>query len=292
MSRHYPQRGELEWDYCKGDLDERSKQYAVEVCRRVRDAGGQVHGFLLGRTLEQENVDWLVRWLESGHVLGNHTYDHVKINARSPSTVQARFRRCPWLIEGLSPREAIERNIRLTERAMQYRLGAKPSGFRTPYGYPAGLQKRADLQRMLLELGYAWVSSQYRQPQDLKTHRPTAANYAAIVRSLKASQPYVYDTGLIEIPLSPITDVNAFRTRRWTLAEYAASVERSLQWAIDQGAVYDYCFHPSVMCVEDPDGHVVDLICEAVRRAGKRAALTSLDAIAQRTANAKATGTA
>jgi peptidoglycan/xylan/chitin deacetylase (PgdA/CDA1 family) len=284
MSRHYPRRGALEWDYCKGDLDEATKRYAVDVCRRVKKAGGKVHGFLLGRTLEQANIDWLVEILRDGHALGNHTYDHVKLNARTSETVQMRFQRCPWLIEGQTPQEAVAGNIRLTERAMQHRLGQPPNGFRTPYGYPNGLGKRPDLQTMLLEMGYAWVSSQYTQPQNLKSSRPTAANYAAIVRSVKMAQPYAYPTGLIEIPLAPITDVNAFRSRRWTLVEFAKSVRRSLRWAIEHGGVYDYCFHPSVMCIEDPQFAVIDLICEEVRQAGKNAAIVNLNTIAERAA--------
>ena len=210
MSRHYPQRGMLEWDYRKGELDAASKEYALKTCRHVKASGGVVHGFLLGRTLEQENIDWLEQLLGDGHLLGNHTYDHVKLNARSRDTVQARFRRCPWLIDQKTPRQAIVDNIRMTERAMQYRLGISPNGFRTPYGYPDGLAGREDLQDMILELGYRWVSSQYCQPQNLKKSLPTAANYSAIVRFVKKTQPFNYDSGLIEVPLSPITDVNAF----------------------------------------------------------------------------------
>ena len=288
MSRHYPQRGELEWDYCKGDLDETAKAYAVAVCQRVKRAGGTVHGFLLGRTLEQPKVDWLIEMLGDGHALGNHTYDHVKLNARTAETVQARFRRCPWLIEGQTPRAAVQRNIRLTELAMQHRLGKQPDGFRTPYGYPAGLGKRPDLQTLLLEMGYHWVSSQYRQPQNLKQSRPTAANYAAITRCVKQSQPYTYPTGLIEIPLSPLTDVNAFRSRRWTLSEFVRSVRHGLLWAIKNHGVYDYCFHPSVLCIEDPDLQVIDMICNEVRQAGSRAALVDLETIAQRVARQSA----
>ena len=135
---------------------------------------------------------------------------------------------------------------------------------------------------MLLEMGYTWVSSQYTQPQDLKSSRPTKSNYAGIVRCVKASQPYVYPTGLLEIPLAPITDVNAFRSRRWRLEEFVESVRRSLQWAIEHGGVYDYCFHPSVMCIEDPGFQVVDMLCDEVRKAGKRAALVDLDTVAER----------
>jgi len=142
----------------------------------------------------------------------------------------------------------------------------------------------AEEYQLWRSLGYAWVSSQYTQPQNLKSSRPTAANFAAIVRSVKLAQPYAYPTGLIEIPLAPITDVNAFRSRRWTLSEFTKSVRRSVRWAIEHGGVYDYCFHPSVMCIEDPQFAVIDLICEEVRQAGKNAAIVNLDTIAERAA--------
>src|SRR5262245_42875749 len=35
MSREYPRRGMQEWDYEKGNLDEPTKKYAVEVARLV-----------------------------------------------------------------------------------------------------------------------------------------------------------------------------------------------------------------------------------------------------------------
>ena len=33
MSRHYPKRGMMEWDYEKGNLDADTKRYAVEAGR-------------------------------------------------------------------------------------------------------------------------------------------------------------------------------------------------------------------------------------------------------------------
>ena len=281
MSRHYPRRGTTQWDYEKGNLDEPTKEYAVETCRRVRAAGGVVHAFLLGRTLEQETVDWLEEMLREGHVLGNHSYDHVKINARTPDTIQFRFRRAPWLIRGRSPREVVEENIRMTEAAAGDRLGVRLAGFRTPYGFSRGLGSRPDLQQMLLDLGFTWVSSMYRQPQDLKRSAPSEADFAAITRCVEHSQPFVYSSGLAEIPVAPITDVNAFRTRQWKLDHYLESIRRSVQRTIDRRAVFDYVFHPSVMCVEDPGFRAVDLICKMVQGDGSKASLVDLDVIAR-----------
>ena len=38
MSREYPRRDVTEWDYEKGNLNEETKRYTVEACRRVIDA--------------------------------------------------------------------------------------------------------------------------------------------------------------------------------------------------------------------------------------------------------------
>jgi peptidoglycan/xylan/chitin deacetylase (PgdA/CDA1 family) len=284
MSRHYPRRGMEHWDYEKGNLDEATRQYTVEACRRVKAAGGVLHCFLLGRTLEQENVDWLHEIIRDGHPIGNHTYDHVRLTARTARTLQHRFARCPWLLRGRSIDEAIDENIRMTEEAFQTRLGIKPRGFRTPYAFPEGLSGRRDLQEKLLRFGYSWVSSKYCQPQDLKKTSPTAANLAAVARHQRRCQPFVYPTGLVEVPLAPLSDVNAFRSRKWKLTEYHQAVRKSLAWVINNVAVYVYEAHPSVMLVEDPEFTTIDLICDMVRSAGPRAAIVDLDTIAARAA--------
>ena len=45
--------------------------------------------------------------------------------------------------------------------------------------------------------------------------------------------------------------------------------------------MYDYCFHPSVMCIEDPKLEAIDLICQTVRKARRRAAIVDLGTIAE-----------
>ena len=286
MSRHYPQHGMQHWDYEKGNLDEATKRYTVEACRRVKAAGGVLHSFLLGRTLEQEDLGWIREIISQGHPVGNHTYDHIRLTARKPETLQHRFARCPWLLHGRSVNEAIVDNILMTELAFQERLRVKPHGFRTPYAYPNGLSTRRDLQELLLALGYGWISSKYCQPQNLKKSKPTMANFDSVAKFQQQSQPFVYPSGLVEVPLSPLSDVNAFRSRKWKLSEYLQAVEKSVSWVIDNGAVYDYEAHPSVLLVEDPKFKTIDLICEMVRQAGKRAAIVGLDTIARRTASA------
>jgi hypothetical protein len=94
------------------------------------------------------------------------------------------------------------------------------------------------------------------------------------------SQPFVYPDGLIEIPMSPISDIGAFRTGRWKLDWFLQSVEKSLRWAIDQRAVFDFLAHPSCLGVVDPEFHTIDLICRVVQESEGKAVVCDLNEIA------------
>src|SRR3989441_8837310 len=152
MSRNFPAWEDTHWDYEKGNLNQETKKYAVEACRRVKAQGGVLHCFAVGRVLEQENIDWLKEIVQAGHPVGNHTYDHVNVLATRPEDIQFRFRRAPWLIQGKTPRQVIEENIRLTSTALKTRIGIEPAGFRTPGGFLQGLAGRTDVQHMPLQL--------------------------------------------------------------------------------------------------------------------------------------------
>src|SRR6516225_1815501 len=90
MSRNFPTWETTHWDYEKGNLNAETKRYTVEACRRVKAQGGVLHCFLVGRALEQENVDWLREIVKAGHPMGNHTYDHVNVRATRSQDVQFR----------------------------------------------------------------------------------------------------------------------------------------------------------------------------------------------------------
>ncbi|MEQ9408806.1 MAG: polysaccharide deacetylase family protein [Fuerstiella sp.] len=281
MSRHYPRRGMLEWDYQKGNLDEPTKDYSVRAAELVRERGGVIHFFCVARVLEQPDVGWLKSISEAGHPVGNHTYDHVNVLAQTPEETQFRFRRSPWLVRGQAPADIIRENIRIAAEALRDRAGIEACGFRTPGGFADGLSGREDVQQMLLELGYPWVSSRYVRHLSGEPHvRPGEDVFADIVRAQQQSQPFVYPSGLIEIPMSPISDVTAFRSHFWKLGDFLTAIRRSVQWAIDHGGVFDFLCHPSCMVVEDPDFETVKLICDMVRDAGPRAEICGLDRIA------------
>jgi peptidoglycan/xylan/chitin deacetylase (PgdA/CDA1 family) len=283
MARNFPKWEDTHWDYEKGNLNQAAKDYTLAVARRVKDKGGRVHCFVVGQVFEQENVDWLKELAEQGHFLGNHTYDHVYLLATQPKDIQFRFARAPWLIEGKTPVQVIRENIQLCTAAMKSRLGIAPAGFRTPGGFQDGLTGRSDIQKMLLGLGFDWVSSRYpAHPMPPSGTQPDRKAYDAIVTAQRQAQPFVYPTGLVEVPMSPVSDIVAFRTGRWQLDRFLEAVRAGVEWAIANQAVYDFLAHPSALGVMDPGFRTVDMICELVRKAADRAEIVDLGTIARR----------
>jgi peptidoglycan/xylan/chitin deacetylase (PgdA/CDA1 family) len=286
MSRNFPVWEEMRWDYEKGNLNEETKRYTVEACRRVKAQGGVLHCFAVGRVLEQPNVDWLKEIVQAGHPLGNHTYDHVNVTATRPEDIQFRFNRSPWLIEGKQPAEVIRENIRLASVALKTRIGINAAGFRTPGGFQKGLLERPDIQQMILDLGFTWVSSLYPPHAAGEPGKePTEDVFDSIVAAQSQAQPFTYSSGLVEVPMNPISDVGAFRNGRWKLASFQEAIRRGVQWAIDNGAAYDFLSHPSCLYVTDPEFRTIDMICAMGRKAGDRAELVGLDALAKRGMN-------
>ncbi len=283
MSRNFPKWEDTHWDYEKGNLNEETKKYTLEACRRVKAHGGVVHCFLVGRVLEQESADWLKEIAKAGHPIGNHTYDHVNVKAAKAEDLQFRFRRAPWLIEGRAPREVITENIRLTTAALKSRVGVAPAGFRTPGGFANGLTDRPDLQQLLVDIGFTWVSSRYpAHSMGEPGQEPKAAVYEAILKAQADAQPSAYPKGLIEVPMSPISDIAAFRTGRWRLDWFLKAIRLAVEWAIEHRAAFDFLGHPSCLYVVDPEFRTLEMICELVKKAGDRAALVDLGTIARR----------
>ncbi len=283
MSRNFPDHNEMRWDFEKGNLNDETKEYTVAACRRVKAKGGVLHCFAVGRVFEQESVDWLKRIVEAGHPVGNHTYDHVNVLATKPEDIQFRFRRSPWLIAGRTPADVIRDNVRLTNLAMRTRIGISPSGFRTPGGFPDGLRARPDVRAMLRQEGFDWISSVYPSHKNSRPgEAPDADVRDDIVAAQPKAQPFVYPDGLVEIPMSPISDIGAFRNGRWKLPWFLDTVRLGVEWAIENRAVYDFLGHPSCLYVTDPEFQTIDLICDLVRKASGRAKIVGLDALADR----------
>jgi peptidoglycan/xylan/chitin deacetylase (PgdA/CDA1 family) len=281
MSRNFPTWETMHWDYEKGNLDEPTKRYASKAAQRVRQRGGVIHFFVVGQVFEQANVDWLREIAEAGHPIGNHTYDHINVLATRREDLQFRFQRSPWLLPDRPVLDLIRENIELTTKAMQSRLGIRPQGFRTPGGFHDGLRNHPEVRSLLKELGYRWASSLYPAHPNSDPHQePSEEILDAVASAQDASQPFAYPDGLIEVPMSPISDIGAFRTGRWKLEWFLRSVERSVRWAIERGAAFDFLAHPSCLGVVDPEFKTLDLICRLVEESKGLAELADLNALA------------
>lgn len=284
MSRNFPTWETMHWDFEKGNLNDETKAYTLEAAKRVKEAGGVIHTFAVGRVLEQPDVTWLKKLAEAGHPVGNHTYDHVNVTAKTVDELQFRFQRAPWLLRGKSVPDAIRDNIAMATEALKTRAGITVAGFRTPGGFPDGLRAHAKVRAMLKELGFPWVSSLYPSHPAAEANRePTEDYLTAVVAALAKAQPFAYPTdGLIEVPMSPISDIGAFRTGRWKLDWFLRAVRRCVEWAIDRGATFDFLGHPSCLYVVDPQFKTVELICDLVKKAGDRAKIVDLNELAKR----------
>jgi peptidoglycan/xylan/chitin deacetylase (PgdA/CDA1 family) len=283
MSRNFPTWETTHWDYEKGNLDDATKKYAVEAARRVKKDGGVLHFFAVGRVLEQADVGWLAEIAKDGHPIGNHTYDHVNVTAAKPEDLQLRFQRAPWLLRGQTVAEAIRDNVELCTKALKQRLDIAPAGFRTPGGFADGLRTHPRIRAMLKDLGFEWVSSLYPPHSAAIANRePDEEFLKGLVAAMPKAQPFAYPNGLVEVPMSPISDIGAFRTGRWKLEWFLRAVRRCVEWTIERGAVFDFLGHPSCLHVVDPEFKTIDLICDLVRRAGEKAAIVDLGTLAKR----------
>jgi hypothetical protein len=283
MSRNFPKWEDSEWDYAKGLLDEDAKRYSIRAANVVRENGGSMHFFAVGRVFEQPDIRWLQQIVRDGHLLGNHTYDHVYLLAKTPDDIQFRFKRAPWLIEGKSVAEVLDENIRMTTAAIRNRLGIEPQGFRTPGGFHDGLRGREDLQRMLQRHGFRWISATSRKTiSGVTGQAPGPEVWKSIEAELPNSQPFrCPETGLLDIPMSPVSDIQGFRNGRWKLNDFVTILERILDWTIERGQTFDFLAHPSCIGVVDPEMKTLNMICRKVRTSNGRATLVTLNDIAR-----------
>ena len=177
----------------------------------------------------------------------------------------------------------IEENIATTTLALKGRCGIAAQGFRTPGGFADGLRDRPDLQKMLLRQGFTWVSSLYPAHKSGTPKLPPGDDvYADILRAQAEAQPFAYPSGLVEVPMSPVSDVVAFRTHYWKLEWFLKAVRLAVGEAVRSGGAFDFLAHPSCLVVEDPTFEAVKLICDLVKDAGEKAAIVGLDTIAER----------
>ena len=104
-----------------------------------------------------------------------------------------------------------------------------------------------------------------------------------IVKAQAAAQPFVYPTGLNDVPMSPISDIGVFCNARWKLDDFLRVIRLDVERAIKYRAVFALLAHPSGLYPNDPKFKTVELLCDLVEQAGDRAAIVDRDTIAKQT---------
>ena len=230
--RHFPAGENTHWDYEKGNLI--GCQGLRGQCGPPREETRQLTRSQWARCCEQEK-----RRLAQGDCRRRscdrrpHLHSVLTCWRRRRQRDSIPVRLGTWL----HPRPARGRGAARESSLPTWRLRSDwASSERFPHrrcnrtGWPRNLQK------MLLDLRFDWISCKYPVHagiEDLHASGkpPSDEAYANIVSAQPAAQPFTYPTGLLEIPMSPISDVD-FRNGRWRLDDFLKAIRLAMAWVI------------------------------------------------------------
>jgi peptidoglycan/xylan/chitin deacetylase (PgdA/CDA1 family) len=249
------------WDHRKGAIDEDSKLYILKLNEVAKKYGAKLHFFLVGSALEDPHIDYLKQLVDAGHAIGNHTYTHVFVKAKTVQQLQVVYRNAPWRAAGRTPLECIRNELRETNLGVREKLGVELRGFRTPGGFANGLHDVPEVQDLLKQEGFAYASSHYSFPVDPKVkHPPREQLECAMRQSLDTLQPYRYPNGLLEIAPMGITDIWAFRYLDLDRWEYINLLKVGIDHAHANRQVLTLTFHPPCLAARDPHCDVLETV--------------------------------
>ena len=231
------------------------RDYTLRLCDTAEAFGVQLHFFYVVNGLEEPDIDYLREILRRGHVIDNHTYSHMLLSYPDPAQLG-------W-------------ELTTANRELEARLGVESTVLRGPGGLPGGLDRLLANQQTILDSGFRWVSSHMES---------TMGKYGweHDVAAPSRLQPYVYPTGLIEMPIQGWMDRLFFDFERnrdndameaWRLAEGhrpvpdgwvcpwtdAAALDdwiaynlAALDHAYDHGLLWVPTWHPYTHYLHDP----------------------------------------
>ena len=125
------------------------------------------------------------------------------------------------------------------DAAMKRGWTSTPRGFRTPGGFgrrpvrPPRLA--ADAAGPWLQVGQQQISRPPRSAGWERSRTPSVIRDDRGNAGAKRSR-FGYPSGLIEVPMSPISDIGAFRTGRWKLEWFLRAIRLGVEWAIEHRA--------------------------------------------------------
>lgn len=267
------------WDHRKGAIDGDTRRYVAALADLAADLEAPLQFFVVGAAVAAHDVDYLLRLVQDGHAVGNHTWNHVNVKAKSFEALQVTYRQDSTLARGCAePLEAITREVRRTSEEITRRLGVAPAGFRTPGGFAGGLADAPEVQELLAAEGFAYVSSDYRFPISGGREAGWDELVAATRWSLETLQPYRYPNGLLEIPMMGVSDIWAFRGRDMERREWLELLEAGVELAAEEGWLYSVLMHPAVQAARDPHLATLRRVIAAARDRG--AWIATNDAVA------------
>ena len=115
------------------------RDYTLDLCATAEAFDVSLQFFYVGNGLEDADIDYLREILRRGHLIDNHTYNHVHLS--------------------MADTDLLRQELELTNRRLRERLGVESSVLRGPGGLPGGLNMLYPNQRAILESGFRWVSS-------------------------------------------------------------------------------------------------------------------------------------
>jgi len=227
-----------------GHLDERLFEYIDKLAAQAEQAGTRLQFFVLGQSLEQRAEFWKML-AARGHALDQHTYSHVSLLA--------------------SPEEEIAQQIRHTNHLFEEVLGFRPFGLRAPGGYKEGLEGLEAVQKIILQTGLCYVSSQYSTKSPSGKYDVVADKNAYMM--IKHLQPRRYASGLWEIPMMGYSDRHWFDSLQRDLQGWIKHLQDCVDFAYDIGGLlFAPDLHPDTHAHYDPGLEVLPALFEHIQR--------------------------
>lgn len=264
---------------CHGRLASFLMDYMDMLCETAEEYGVSLQFFQIANGLEVKEVaSYLRKIVNRGHAVDCHTYNHINLAHSLP--------------------EELDQDLNLANKLFERELGFRSTILRGPGGYKHG-DLKIENQLVILRNGYKWVSGEFDYDL-LKKEVSRRCGYEYMISAPSRNKPFMYPSGLIEIPIQGWTDrvwfdfymlndPQAYVEWRkkfghkpvekgwrcpWTKPEALNMWIRinldCLNYAYNNGLLWVICWHPYSHYLHDPENKMLPAFLEAAsRKAGR-----------------------